>query len=194
MVSWPIWLKNSIYFLWNLRISSLRLSLGFRFFLALVHQQMCGCSQKLDVIRLRFNPQPHPSKTQWDFLLWEQPHPHTSHPMHFRNTAISLRSTGHRIIHKANPWFCGLSPHFLKRTFVTLISLDPTGTGRWGKQHGIPTHQVLEESEEITQLQEGITKNWLPLQGVCWDVQGVESLRPTLPKPLALLLLSTFVV
>lgn len=194
MVSWPIWLKNSIYFLWNLHIFSLRLSLGFRLFLALVHQQMCGCSQKLDMIRLPFNPQPRPSKTQWDFLLWERPHPYTSHPMHLRNTAISLRSTGHRIIHKANPWFCGFSPHFFffLRACAPLSLLDPTGTRRWGKQHCIPTHQVLERSEDITQLQEGITKNWIPLQGVCWDAQGAASLRPSLPKPLALLLLSAF--
>lgn len=182
MVSWPIWLKNSIYFLWNLLIFSLRLTLGFRLFLALVHQQMCACSQKLDMIRLPFNPQPHPSKTQWDFLLWEWPHPYIRHPVHLRNT-ISLRSTGHRIIHKANPWFCGFSPIFFLRAFAPLILLDPTGTRRWGKQHCIPTHQVLEQSEEITQLQEGTTKNWIPLQGVCWDAQEAASLRPSLPKP-----------
>ena len=86
--------------------------LGLGSFFALVHQQMCGCSQKLDMIRLPFHPQPRPSKTQWDFLLWERPRPHTSHPMRFRNTAISLRSAGPRIIHKANPWFCGFSPPF----------------------------------------------------------------------------------
>lgn len=106
--------------------------LGLGSFFALVHQQMCGCSQKLDVIRLPFHPQPRPSNTQWDFLLWERPRPHASHPMCFRNPAVSLRSTGHRPFTKPTLDSVASPPIFKKRHLLLWfywIPLAPEGEG-----------------------------------------------------------------
>lgn len=108
----PSDLKDSMYFLWNLHIASLRLSLGFRLFFCLGSPANVWVLPEAWRDKAALSPTASSKQNPVRFPALRTAPPARQSPHVLQKSCCFLVIYWPQTIHKANPWFCGFSPHF----------------------------------------------------------------------------------